>query len=649
GIIRSHDMVQWQPVGGALEPLPGNWPHYWAPEVTYHNGRFYMYYSLGDEVNMMQVRVAVASSPAGPFVDSGHRLTPEPFAIDAHVFIAADGSWHLFYATDFLEHSHIGTGTVRARMASPFTLAEPAVPVTRARYDWQVYDPQRANKGGVRWHTVEGPFVLERKGLFYQMFSGGNWQNLSYGVSYATSNRIDPPDEWAQVADGEQVLPVLRTIPDQLIGPGHNSVVRGPDNRQLFCVYHHWSSDASDRVMAIDRQDWTGERLLVFGPSTTPQPAPPRPALADHFDGPELAPHWRTVGGSWAIANGALLQTNIAGDASATCTSGGSHFLAEVSLKQVTSDELRVTSKERSDIANPDSSIVKSASRRPDGQRQSSIINRQSSIGYGLRLSDDLHILLEPTSQRLRCMVRQEDGGWHEELRPLPPDFDFSAYHLLWLDCNGQRLLVSLDERTAQLQLLLPTTAERQLVLCTSGTAAAFAGFALTLGWEDLFDEDGPAEAWGWQGGGAGWHVAAGELQGESPHGEALLTRGPAVEDYELVVSARLAGDGGSYGIAPALQPDGSGPRLRLAPHAGGWALHGRSGSDEGVFPLPPAFNPQLHQHFRFHKHGTQLTLAWENQMLGQFTVSAGPAYVGLLVANGAAAFDMVRVAVVEV
>ena len=109
-------------------------------------------------------------------------------------------------------------------------LAGEPQPVTRARYDWQVYDPARPEKGGVRWHTVEGPFVLRRKNLYYQMFSGGNWQNLTYGVSYAVSERIERGDEWEQVADGE----------------------RG-------------------RVLAIDRLDWVGERMTVLGATDTPR------------------------------------------------------------------------------------------------------------------------------------------------------------------------------------------------------------------------------------------------------------------------------------------------------------------------------------------------------------------------------------------
>jgi GH43 family beta-xylosidase len=274
GVMRSGDLVHWEPLAGAMEPLPGGHTCYWAPEVAYEAGSFYLYYSVGNE-ERMEIRVAVADHPAGPFTDAGRRLTAEPFAIDAHVFVDRHGERWLFYATDFLERSHIGTGTVRDRMLDPFTLAGDPRPVTLPRHDWHVYHPNRPEKGYVRWHTVEGSFVLERKGVYYQMFSGGNWQNPTYGVSYATARGLGGAEEWEQAA-----LPILRSG-GEVVGPGHNSVVRGPDNRQLYCVYHRWSPDTSARVMAIDPLDWAGERMLVLGPSTTPRPAPIPPAILD--------------------------------------------------------------------------------------------------------------------------------------------------------------------------------------------------------------------------------------------------------------------------------------------------------------------------------------------------------------------------------
>lgn len=135
GVLHSRGLVTWRDVGGAMEPLPGGHTCYWAPEVWYENGRFLMYYSVGNG-ERRQIRVAVAAHPAGPFTDSGHVLTRKEFAIDARIFRDDDSTRYLYYATDFLSHTHIGTGTVCDRLLDPFTLAGEPRPVTRARYDW---------------------------------------------------------------------------------------------------------------------------------------------------------------------------------------------------------------------------------------------------------------------------------------------------------------------------------------------------------------------------------------------------------------------------------------------------------------------------------------------------------------------------------
>jgi GH43 family beta-xylosidase len=272
-ILNSDDLVNWREAGHAM-PLP-NSPamHYWAPEVTYSEGKFYLYYSVGNEI-LMELRVAVSERPEGPFDDAGIKLTTQDFAIDPHVFTDHDGTRWMFYATDFLEHTHIGTGTVMDRMVNWFKLEGKPRPVTRAKYDWQIYDPQRKEKGGVRWHTVEGPALIERKGTYFEMFSGGNWQNNSYGVSFAITDDLHSPDEWQQHADGENLLPIIRTSPE-VVGPGHNSIVRGPNGRELYCVYHRWTD--AGRVMAIDRLDVAGKRIYVVGPTTAPQPTPFEP------------------------------------------------------------------------------------------------------------------------------------------------------------------------------------------------------------------------------------------------------------------------------------------------------------------------------------------------------------------------------------
>ena len=285
GILHSPDLIHWRYAGSALDRLPpGVIPYpdtcYWAPEVTVLDGRFYLYYSVGNEENM-QIRVAVAEQPGGPFVDSGHRLTQETFAIDAHVFRDDDGSAYLFYATDYFDHPRVGTGTAFDRLLDLFTLAGRPRPVTRARFDWQIYDPQRASKGNVCWHTLEGPFVLKRQGLYYQMFSGGNWQNASYGLGYGVTDSLEREGEWDQPCDGVNQMPVLRSRPELgVIGPGHNSVVRSPDGQSWVCVYHRWQPETHERVLAIDPLGWEAERLVVYGPTNTASSLASRPLVS---------------------------------------------------------------------------------------------------------------------------------------------------------------------------------------------------------------------------------------------------------------------------------------------------------------------------------------------------------------------------------
>lgn len=289
GIMRSTDLIHWEELQGAMEPLTPFDPTipytcYWAPEIYRFGETFYLYYSVGNET-WMHIRVAIADHPAGPYTDSGHILTREQFAIDPHVFMDDDGQHYLFYATDFLDYSYIGTGTVRDRLIEPRTLADKPQPVTRANYDWQVYDPNRKEKGGVRWHTVEGPFVLKRKGIYYEMFSGGNWQNTTYGVSFASTRDINAPGEWQQHCDGTTTLPILRTINADdgripVIGPGHNSVIEGPTSLEQYCIYHQWNKELTSRVLSIDRMDFVGKDMIVLGPTTELQEAPAQPSIS---------------------------------------------------------------------------------------------------------------------------------------------------------------------------------------------------------------------------------------------------------------------------------------------------------------------------------------------------------------------------------
>ncbi|HEY7088728.1 MAG TPA: family 43 glycosylhydrolase, partial [Tepidisphaeraceae bacterium] len=170
-LLRSPNLVDWQPMGGALEPVQGA-TAYWAPEVAEEAGRFYLYYSMateaGDEHH--RLRVATADSPGGPFVDSGKLLMPDQgFSIDPNPFRdPKTGQWYLFFATDYIEDEPHGTGVAVVKMKDMLTAEGPAKMVTRATQDWQIYERGRMHLGRTweAWYTVEGPCAILHDGRY---------------------------------------------------------------------------------------------------------------------------------------------------------------------------------------------------------------------------------------------------------------------------------------------------------------------------------------------------------------------------------------------------------------------------------------------------------------------------------------------------
>jgi beta-xylosidase len=259
-ILRSTDLKQWNPLGSAMRRLhPDYGDAYWAPEVAFAHGRFFLYYSVGRGDKAHHLRVAIGEKPDGPYEDTGLRLTNPfdcPFAIDASPFRDDDGRWYLFYARDFLDGRRPGTGVVVDPLDETMTrlAGEPRV-VTRAQHDWQRFLSNRIMYGGVYdWHTIEGPCVRKHDSRYYCFFSAGRWENESYGVDYAVADDVLGPYE---CDSNDQGARVLHTLPGKILGPGHNSITQSLDGRTDLIVYHAWDAAMTARRMFIDQIIWT--------------------------------------------------------------------------------------------------------------------------------------------------------------------------------------------------------------------------------------------------------------------------------------------------------------------------------------------------------------------------------------------------------
>ena len=266
--LRSTDLNTWTSAGtvfAGADPSLGD--AYWAPEVAFANGRYWMYYSVGHGIDGHHIRVAVADSPFGPFEDTGVNLTPEePFAIDAHPFLDADGSRYLYFARDDLDAERPGTQLAAKRMIDMTSVEDATATILVPDSDWQIYERGRAMYGRVfDWHTLEGPTVVQRDDGYHLFFSGGSWEGDGYGVSVATASHPLGPWRHTPAAAAD----ILSTALTGLTGPGHNSVLQRPDSSDLI-AYHAWNPERTLRQMYIDRIDWDDDRpVLVEGTEDT--------------------------------------------------------------------------------------------------------------------------------------------------------------------------------------------------------------------------------------------------------------------------------------------------------------------------------------------------------------------------------------------
>jgi beta-xylosidase len=280
-LLRSTDLVRWEELGGALTPPdPDPRYEYWAPEAAFSDGKFYLYYATGGvEEESFKVRVATSDRAEGPYVDTGTPLLDcggNRFAIDAHPYRDVDGQWYLFYARNYPNTEggfRPGTGLAVDRLVGMTKLAGQCTTVLRARYDWTLYEANRRMNvydATFDWHTIEAPFVRRHEGKYYCFYSGSNWQTPNYGVDYAVADRVTGP----YTGQG-QMARVLKGVPGHVRGPGHHSIVTGPDGRD-WIVYHAWNKEMTVRQMCVDPLLWTPDGPRTDGPSDTARPAPVR-------------------------------------------------------------------------------------------------------------------------------------------------------------------------------------------------------------------------------------------------------------------------------------------------------------------------------------------------------------------------------------
>ncbi|HTF08828.1 MAG TPA: glycoside hydrolase family 43 protein [Asanoa sp.] len=298
-VHHSRDLVNWRARGGIITERrlldlrgSGDSNGVWAPDLSYHDGRFHLIYSdvasfasgYWDPQNFH----TSAPSIDGPWSDPV-RLHSHGF--DASLFHDDDGStWLLSLSADWRPGRDRFGGIEIQR----YDLVEPRL-VGQARLIF----------AGTAAGLTEGPRVYRHEGWYWLVTAEGgtSWEHQ---VTVARSRDLFGPYQ----ADPEGPLLTSLGHPDlRLQKAGHGSLVRTPDGQ--WYLAHLVARPATPlgncvlgRETAIQRVDWAPggwPRIEggipadeVAAPGLPAHPWPAEPAT-DEFAGPDLAPWWSTL------------------------------------------------------------------------------------------------------------------------------------------------------------------------------------------------------------------------------------------------------------------------------------------------------------------------------------------------------------------
>lgn len=246
--LSSTDLVHWTKHPNVLDLRNVSWASYaiWAPTAIHLNGKYYLFFAANDiQKNDKEpggIGVAVSDRPEGPFIDAlGKPLIGEfhngAQPIDPMVFKDDDGTLYFYYGGQ----GHCNVARLAPDLKSVIPMKDGSM--------YKEITPE---------HYVEGPFVLKRKGVYYFMWSEGDWGGSSYGVAYAKSS--SPTGPFVRVGK------ILQRDPAMANGPGHHSVLQIPGTDEWYIVYHRHplgTTGINERVLAIDRMEFDADGNIL--------------------------------------------------------------------------------------------------------------------------------------------------------------------------------------------------------------------------------------------------------------------------------------------------------------------------------------------------------------------------------------------------
>lgn len=275
-LLHSTDLKTWESAGRVFDAAVPDWARQavpgtqgiWAPDLSYHNGLYHLYYSVstfGSQRSVIGLAVNKtldSQSPDYQWQDRGLVVESAPGetdfnAIDAALLVDQQQRWWLFWGSYW-------TGLKLVEL-------DPATGKPQADAEIQ---PVAANPDDSS-HSIEAAFPLHHDGYYYLFVSRGTCCDGADSTYHVLVGRSKEPTGPYVDADGRELLQGGGTLvlesSERWRGPGHNGILT--TNQGEWMVHHTYDMEnlAAQRILQVRPLTWNhGGWPQVGEPVSTP-------------------------------------------------------------------------------------------------------------------------------------------------------------------------------------------------------------------------------------------------------------------------------------------------------------------------------------------------------------------------------------------
>lgn len=290
GVMSSEDMVTWRNEPNALketpawakDTVPGYNGHTWAPDISYHNGMWHMYYSCstfgknGSAIGHAVNKTLDPKSPDFGWEDKGmviasHRRIDNWNAIDPNLIVDKKGQPWLTYGSfwDGIQLVKLSKKDFQTPITKPVTIARRlgkklSLAETNNEENFTIENGNTIEAGD---NAIEAPFIFYHNGYYYMFVSFDyccRGQNSTYKTVYGRSKKVEGPyldksGKKMEYGGGTRLYG-----PDEdYFGVGHSSAYEW--DGKCYFISHAYEKDKNGaaklfiRPMEFDKDGWIVE------------------------------------------------------------------------------------------------------------------------------------------------------------------------------------------------------------------------------------------------------------------------------------------------------------------------------------------------------------------------------------------------------